>query len=130
MLFRHEADRIPTLLIISLSALDFLMYFAVSNPYVLVAWMLLGLGPKMAICSWNHHHQHVATFRSKFLNRALEVIYALHTGISTNAWVLHHVLGHHINYLDQTKDESAWKDKKGTRMGMWRYTFTIAVTRY
>jgi len=129
-LFRYEADRIPTLVIVAMCLLDVVVYFSINNPYIVVIWMILGLGPKLAICAWNHHHQHVLTFRSKFLNRALEVVYALLTGISTNVWVLHHVLGHHVNYLDQTKDESAWKDRKGREMGMWRYTFTIAITSY
>jgi fatty acid desaturase len=58
------------------------------------------------------------------------LIYALHTGITTNAWVLHHVLGHHLNYLDQKKDESGWKRKDGTTMGVIEYTLTIALTGY
>lgn len=130
MLFRYEADRIPTLIIVSFCMLDFAVYFTVNNPYLVVGWMVLGLLPKVAICSWNHHHQHLLTFRSNLLNRAMEVVYALHTGISTNVWVLHHVLCNHLNYLDQTKDESAWKDKSGKTMGMVRYSFTIAVTSY
>lgn len=130
MLFRNDADRVPTLIIVSLCLLDFAIYFTVSNPYLVIAWMVVGLLPKVAISAWNHHHQHLMTFRSPVLNRAMEVVYALHTGISTNLWVLHHVLGHHVNYLDQAKDESAWKDKSGVTMGMVRYSFTIALTSY
>jgi fatty acid desaturase len=92
--------------------------------------MVIGLGPKVCICSWNHHHQHLPTFRPVWANRLLELIYALHTGITTNAWVLHHVLGHHLNYLDQKKDESGWKRKDGTTMGVIEYTLTIALTGY
>ncbi len=129
-LFRYESDKIPVLLIVLLLVADLAVYFLAQSWWVVVAWALIGFAPKACICSWNHHHQHVATFRQRVLNRVLEVVYALHTGISTNAWVLHHVLGHHLNYLDQTKDESAWKDGQGVRMGPARYTFTIAGTGY
>jgi fatty acid desaturase len=44
--------------------------------------------------------------------------------------VLHHVLGHHVNYLDQTKDESAWKRRDGSTMGELEYTTVIALTGY
>jgi fatty acid desaturase len=64
------------------------------------------------------------------LNRLLELSYAFHTGITTNAWVLHHVLGHHINYLDQSKDESGWKRRDGSTMGELEYTLMIALTGY
>jgi fatty acid desaturase len=40
------------------------------------------------------------------------------------------VLGHHVHYLDQTKDESAWKRRDGTTMGELEYTVVIALTGY
>lgn len=64
------------------------------------------------------------------MNRALEISYALHTGVTTNLWLLHHVLGHHHNYLDQTRDESRWKRKNGSTMGMIEYTLSVALTSY
>ncbi len=78
----------------------------------------------------NHHHQHTKTFYFKPLNRLLEFFYALHTGVTTNLWLLHHVFGHHHNYLDQAKDESRWKRASGDTMGEWEYTFIIALTAY
>jgi len=128
--FRYRADIVPTALIVLLFVLDCLVFTFVSNRYLVVAWMLLGLGPKVCICSWNHHHQHLPTFRPVWANRLMELVYALHTGITTNAWVLHHVLGHHLNYLDQEKDESGWMRKDGTKMGEIEYTLTIALTGY
>lgn len=129
-LFRHQADRLPVLLITALFVLDVAVYFAVDNKYLVSTWAIVGLAPKACICSWNHHHQHLATFRRLWCNRALEIVYAFHTGITSNAWVLHHNLGHHVNYLDQTKDESGWKDARGQTMSALRYTWTIAITGY
>lgn len=128
--FRYREDRLPVLLISTWFLADVFVYFFVDNIYVIVAWVLLGVFPKACICAWNHHHQHLPTFRNVVLNRILEIIYASHTGITTNAWVLHHNLGHHVNYLDQEKDESGWKDSRGVTMSAFRYTCTIALTGY
>jgi fatty acid desaturase len=35
-----------------------------------------------------------------------------------------------LNYLDQSKDESAWKRADGTQMGVIEYTINVAVTGY
>ncbi len=56
--------------------------------------------------------------------------YALHTGVTTNQWLLHHVFGHHHNYLDQTVDESRWQRKDGSTMGEIEYTLKVAATAY
>jgi fatty acid desaturase len=129
-LFKYPADRLPVLVVVGLTALDFTMYATVRNRWLLVAYWLLMLIPKGIISAWNHHHQHVATFRATALNRLLEFCYALHTGITTNTWVLHHVLGHHQNFLDQEKDESRWKRNDGQPMGVLEYTLSVAATAY
>jgi fatty acid desaturase len=128
--FKYSQDRLPVILILSLSALDFAIYLMVDNVWALVVYWWVMLIPKLNICAWNHHHQHTSTFHSKILNRLLEFFYALHTGVTTNLWVLHHVLGHHHNYLDQTKDESRWKRGDGTVMGELEYSLKVAVTAY
>lgn len=128
--FRYKEDRAPAACIIALFLLDIAVFFTVNSVPLLLLWLFLVTVPKICICSWNHHHQHLPTFYQTPLNRLLEMVYAFHTGITTNAWVLHHVLGHHVNYLDQEKDESGWKRKDGTEMGVIEYTFTIALTGY
>lgn len=128
--FKYSADRLPVFFITLLFIADLWAYFAIQTPALLISWACLALIPKMFVGSWNHHHQHVNTFEQTFLNRLLEVIYTFHTGVTTNVWVLHHNLGHHLNYLDQTKDESAWLRKDGTKMGIIEYTLTIGITGY
>jgi fatty acid desaturase len=129
-LLKQSADRIPVIIIIALSLLDFAVYLWVDNTYVLAGFLFLMVIPKSQICAWNHHHQHTATFRYKPLNRILEFLYAMHTGVTTNLWVLHHVLGHHHHYLDQTKDESRWQRDDGSKMGEFEYSLTVAATAY
>ncbi len=129
-MFRYQADKLPVTLIVFLFVLDVLVYLYADSIWLCLGWLAVVTLPKICICSWNHHHQHLHTFYNNFLNRALELVYAFHTGITTNAWVLHHNLGHHLNYLDQKKDESGWKRKDGSIMGELEYTFVIAITGY
>ena len=129
-MFRYKEDRLPVLIILALTLIDFILYFTVSNGLVLFGYYLLMIVPKGTICAWNHHHQHLFTFRNTLLNRGLEFAYALHTGVTTHLWRLHHVLGHHLNFLDQEKDESRWKRKDGTKMGVVEYTLNVALTAY
>lgn len=130
MLFKHSEDRIPVSIILAVSIVDFSLFFLVDNLYILGIYFYLMIIPKSQICAWNHHHQHAPTFRSTPLNRILEFFYALHTGVTTNLWVLHHVHGHHNNYLDQTRDESRWTRKDGSQMGEFEYSVIITATAY
>jgi len=127
---KNSADRFPLLIIISLTTLDFVLYFTIENIWVLLAYFAASIIAKGCICAWNHHHQHTLTFKWMPFNRMLEICYALHTGVTTNLWLLHHVLGHHHNYLDQTKDESRWMRPDGSKMGVMEYTLSVALTSY
>ncbi|MEO1392299.1 MAG: fatty acid desaturase [Cyanobacteria bacterium J06634_5] len=106
--------------------------FLLSTSIVLpVLWSLFSLSIKGWICAWNHHHQHCSFFvRSPWANRFIELIMGLQTGIVGEAWVLHHTLGHHVNYLDQSKDESAWKDRRGNVMSLLAYTGKVSLLAY
>lgn len=110
-------------------AVDFVLY-AVGPWWLIGLWLVVGLTPKAGLCSFNHHHQHIPTFRQAPLNRVLDLVYGLITGVAGHAWVLHHSLGHHLNYLDQAKDESRWARKDGSKMGEWEYSFLTALTAY
>ena len=129
-IFRYKEDRLPIAIVFGVFLIDLIVYFSVDQTPVLFGWMCAALLIKLFIAAWNHHHQHVNTFRQTLLNRLLEIVYTFHTGISTNVWVLHHNLGHHLNYLDQTKDESGWRRKDQSKMGVWEYTFTVGITGY
>jgi fatty acid desaturase len=129
-LFHYKEDRIPVLIFVAIFLLDICCYIWVSNIYLLFFYAILGIVIKAFICAWNHHHQHCETFTVPLLNRALEIIYGFQTGIVGYGWVLHHNLGHHVHYLDQTKDESAWKSPNGKLYSPLMYTFIVSVTAY
>ncbi len=117
-------------IILGLSLTDFVVFFIVNDIWFFVCYYALMIMPKAAISAWNHHHQHLFTFRNDVLNRGLEFFYALHTGVTTHLWRLHHVLGHHLNFMDQEKDESRWKHSDGEKMGPLYYTLSVALTAY
>ncbi len=128
--FKFSVDRIPVAIILSFSVLDFIVYLITQNVLVLALYWLLMIIPKGVISAWNHHHQHRNVFTKSYLNRILEFFYALHTGVTTNLWVLHHNIGHHKNFLDQKKDESRWKRNDGSTMGIIEYTLIVTLTSY
>jgi len=128
--FKFSADRLPVTIILFITLVDFLIFFNVSSIGILLTYFLLMIVPRACISAWNHHHQHRHVFKYTPLNRILEFFYALHTGVTTNLWVLHHNYGHHKNYLDQSKDESRWRKEDGSIMGKYEYTFIVALTAY
>lgn len=129
-LFRYREDRLPVAAFIALFIVDLCVFAFVSFWPLVLLWSLATLIPKVCICSWNHHHQHVPFFNSNVCNRLIEVVFGLQTGAVSNVWVLHHNMGHHDNYLDQTKDESAWRVPDGRVMSAGEYTLKLAVTGY
>lgn len=129
-IFRYKQDRVPTAIFFAYFALDLLVFFYAESVWFLVLWLLIGIIPKTCICAWNHHHQHVPTFHHGVLNRILELVFGFQTGLCGNAWVLHHVVGHHRNYLDQDLDESRWKRPDGSVMGREEYSFDVFATSY
>ncbi len=129
-MFRYRADQLPVFLILSLTLLDLIVYFTADNIWLLLSYFILTIIPKGCICAWNHHHQHTKTFHWTPLNRILELSYGLHTGVTTNQWLLHHVFGHHHNYLDQGIDESRWQRADGSKMNELEYTLAVAATAY
>ncbi|CAN5587113.1 hypothetical protein BH09MYX1_BH09MYX1_48940 [soil metagenome] len=128
--FRYPDDRLPIALIALFFACDVAVYALVDSPIILFAWIVIGAVPRGGVCSFNHHHQHVSVFRVPILNRLLELMYGLQTGITSHGWVLHHAMGHHVNYLDQTVDESRWRRADGTRMKEAEYALTVGATAY
>jgi fatty acid desaturase len=129
-IFRYSADRVRVAIFVTIFAADLAVYFYVQRPLFLVAYFLLGILPKGTVCAFNHHHQHVSTFRVAFLNRLLEIMYGLQTGVTSHTWVLHHSVGHHLNYLDQEKDESRWMRKDRTVMNQIEYSLLTSLTAY
>ena len=128
--FRFASDQVPISIFIGLFLVDVLV-FSLNLPILITfIYALVAFFPKTMITAWNHHHQHVPTFRNPVLNMVLEVIYGFQTGVLPHGWVLHHNLGHHPNYMKGAKDESSWLTKSGRKMGEVEYTFRVSLMAY
>ncbi len=128
-MFKNNKDILPVFIILSTSIVDFWVFFTQSVDFCQIYFLIM-IVPKCYYSAWNHNHHHNYTFRSPFLNRILEFFYALHTGISSQAWVLQHNLGHHTHYLDQKKDPSRWQHEDGSTMSALYYTIRTFLMAY
>ena len=130
MFVRKKIDYYPITIIILISAIDLLVFFLSPSWILTLFWGAISIYIKGFTCSLNHHHQHYKFFSVKWANRAIEFIMGLQTGVVGELWVLHHTLGHHQNYLDQTKDESGWQKESGETMNVLEYTIHVGNTTY
>ncbi|MCA9583210.1 MAG: fatty acid desaturase, partial [Myxococcales bacterium] len=125
-LLKYRADRRSVALVMASFAMR-LGVFLFVTPWVGLLLLPVLMVPSVMVAAYNHHHQHVNTFRSPVLNRLYDIVLALQTGIGPYGWVLHHNLGHHKNYLNQPPegdaDESHWaRHGDGSTMGRIEYT--------
>ncbi|MGK7956242.1 MAG: fatty acid desaturase [Crocosphaera sp.] len=130
MLVKKRIDYYPITIIFLVLAIDLFVFLFSPSVWLTMIWMIFGLSIKGWICCWNHHHQHYNFFTVAWANRLIELVMGLQTGIIGEGWVLHHTLGHHLNYLDQSKDESAWKTPQGRLMSRLEYAFKVSITAY
>ncbi|EAZ91527.1 fatty acid desaturase [Crocosphaera chwakensis] len=130
MLVKKRIDYYPITIILLVLGIDLVVFLFSPSALLPIIWMIVSLNIKGWICSWNHNHQHYNFFTVPLANRFIELVMGLQTGIVGEAWVLHHTLGHHLNYLNQSKDESAWKTPQGRLMSRLEYTFKVGFMAY
>jgi fatty acid desaturase len=124
-ILKYKADRWPVAYVLLAFGVR-LAVWGLATPLVcfisVVPFAVLG----MFVAPINHHHQHVNSFRARWLNRLYDLVLSLQTGIGPYGWVLHHNLGHHLHYLNQypheSPDESHWTRADGTQMGRFEYS--------
>ncbi|MEZ4290657.1 MAG: fatty acid desaturase [Myxococcota bacterium] len=127
-LLRYRADRRSVAWVGFMFAAHALVFFLAPTWLAALLVVPLAVG-SMFVAPINHHHQHLNTFHAAWLNRVYELALSLQTGIAPFGWVLHHNLGHHVNYLHQrphpTPDESRWTRRDGSQMGRVEYTLDL-----
>ncbi len=125
---KYKADRLPVAFVVGKFGVH-LAVWAFAGPWVALAFAVPLTVLSMFVAAINHHHQHINTFRSPVLNRIYDLMLSLQTGVGPYSWVLHHNLGHHVNYLNQhphpSPDESAWTRRDGTQMSRVEYTIDM-----
>ena len=127
-ILKYKADRGPIAYVVAVFTLR-LVLWTVATPLLCAISVIPLAVLGMFVAPINHHHQHVNTFRSAWLNRIYDVVLAVQTGIGPYGWVLHHNLGHHVNYLNQrphkSPDESRWTRADGSQMGRFEYSIDL-----
>lgn len=129
-IYRHPADRIPSVIVLTLFLAQLATFFFVDSLWHVAGIMLLLLAFSAVPGSISHNHHHTPTFRQSWLNRGYEVILFLETGVLPWAWTIHHNLGHHKHYLDQTEDPAPWRHRDGRLMSRVHYDVVNAVKIY
>jgi fatty acid desaturase len=125
---KYKADRGPVAYVLAVFVLRMAIW-ALATPLFCALSVLPLVLLGMFIAPINHHHQHVNSFRAGWLNRLYDLVLSLQVGVAPYAWVLHHNLGHHVNYLNQrphdNPDESRWTRADGAQMGRMEYSFDL-----
>jgi fatty acid desaturase len=127
-LLKYKADRGPIAYVVGVFVLRMALW-ALASPLICAISVLPLAVLGMFVAPINHHHQHVNSFRAPWQNRIYDLLLALQAGIGPYGWVLHHNLGHHVNYLNQppddNPDESRWTRSDGTQMGRLEYSVVL-----
>jgi len=127
-ILRYKADRRSVSYVLTTFGVHALVFFFAPTWLAVLCVVPLAV-LSMFVAPINHHHQHLNTFHSAAVNRLYDLALSLQTGIAPYAWVLHHNLGHHRNYLNQRPhpqpDESRWTRADGSTMGRVEYTIDL-----
>jgi fatty acid desaturase len=128
--FREPIDVVPTAVMLVVFAVQLAIVALVRHPLqaLLAVIVLFPLQVNFAGMCHNHHHRN--TFRYRVLNRAFEVVMFLQLGMLPYGYTLHHNIGHHRYYLDQTRDSNRWRRADGTVMGSWEFAWTLCRHMY
>lgn len=129
-IYRHRADRVPSLVVLAVFAVQLLTFFLADSLWTVAGVMLALLAFSAVPGSISHNHHHTPTFLRAGMNRVYEVILFLETGVLPYAWTIHHNLGHHKHYLDQSQDPAPWQHADGRLMSRLYYDVTGALRIY
>ncbi|HEY7774636.1 MAG TPA: fatty acid desaturase [Marinagarivorans sp.] len=121
-MIRYKQDIPAIFLVLALFAAQLVLFFLIDNLYIVALCALLMTVAQGSATAVNHNQQHLPIFKSGACNRLFEVALFFNTGCGPWAWVLHHTLGHHMNYLGDKEDTCSWRRKDGSTMGAVEYT--------
>lgn len=129
-LYRYREDRLPSVIVFGIFAIQLYTFFCVDSLWAVAGIMATLLTFSAMPGSIAHNHHHVLTFTRPGLNRFYEILLFLETGVLPYAWTIHHNLGHHKDYLDQSRDPANWQLPDGRVMSRVRYDVVGALRIY
>ncbi|MDI1302320.1 MAG: fatty acid desaturase [bacterium] len=128
--YRHRADIPASLLVAVVFCIQLWAFFSIDHPLELAAIVALLMLVQVSCGAICHNHHHVNIFTRPWANRLIETVMYLQTGTSPWSWTIHHNIGHHHDYLDQSKDPSSWQEADGSVMHRLKYDFYNAAMIY
>jgi fatty acid desaturase len=130
LVFREPIDAVPAAIILAVFGIQLTVFASVESPlYVLAAAALL-FPVQVNFAGMCHNHHHRNTFRHAVTNRAFEVVMFLQLGMLPYGYTLHHNIGHHRHYRDQTRDSNRWQRADGGTMGAWEFASRLCLHMY
>lgn len=129
-IYRHWQDILPSLYVLAVLALQLWLFFTIDQIGYLALAGFLMLFPYTTCGAVCHNHHHVNTFTVAWMNRLLECMMFWQTGTSPLSWTLHHNIGHHQLYLDQSQDPANWREADGRLMSRFKYDVWNALKIY
>lgn len=128
--FRYPVDVFPTAAILAVFAAQIAVVACARSPFQILAALVVLFPLQLNFAGMCHNHHHLSTFRRPWLNRAFEVVMWLQLGMLPYGYTLHHNIGHHRYYLDQTTDSNRWRRRDGRAMTSWEFALVLCLRMY
>lgn len=129
-MLRNIRDWKAVVFVTTIAAIQMTLFLFVDNLFIVVLAVAILVPFQVSASALNHNHHHCMTFRQAWLNRVYECIMFLQTGTTPFTWTLHHNIGHHERYLDQSTDTSPWKTRDGKVMNRGWYVLRNTIMIY
>ena len=127
---REPIDALPDAAITAIAAAQLAIFGWLDDPRAVLAAAVLLFPWQLNLAGMCHNHHHYPTFRSPLANRGFEVLMFFQLGMLPYGYTLHHNIGHHRHYLDQTVDTNRWRRADGGTMGSWEFAWRLCLAMY
>lgn len=128
--FRHPIDVLPVAAILAVFVGQLALWWGVRDPLLVLAGVAALFPIQVNLAGMCHNHHHLNTFRNGLPNRAFEVVMFLQLGMLPYGYTLHHNIGHHRHYMDQSRDSNRWRRDDGATMGPWEFAWALVLDMY
>lgn len=128
--FREPIDAIPASWIFIVTILQLAIFFGLDDPRAVLLAVVLLFPFQLNLAGMCHNHHHRNTFRRPLANRVFEIAMFFQLGMLPYGYTLHHNIGHHRHYRDQTRDSNRWRRADGSAMGSWEFAWRLCVAMY
>lgn len=127
---REPIDVVPVTAIFMVTIVQLAIFFGIHDPLVALVAVTLLFPFQLNFAAMCHNHHHCRTFRAALANRVFEIAMFFQLGMLPYGYTLHHNLGHHGHYLDQTRDSNRWRRADGRAMSSWEFATRLCWHMY